>query len=391
MQKNDKKDAIAIVGAGKGGTAILQTILKMPEINVKYICDSNPEAPGMKLGRLHGIECQTSLDSLCLDPELDLIFEATGNPSVYETIAAKKQPGTRVIGSEDSKIIYHLLDILRGAAVRLEEYNTALEKRVIARTSELETVNSELEKKILEREELNFKFQQINNEKTKYLMHATHQLKAPFAAIQSYTDLILDGYTGNIPEQTHDIILKIKDRCVLLSNSIKEMLELANLKSMVRENIQMEPESLNKMIISSINHLKEFAASQDIGIQYEPLPDTLSVRCNRNQILILLSNLIENAISYSPPHTSISINTGQFTPTQIRISVSDKGIGIAKQFQHKIFEEYFRTNEAVAFNDKSTGLGLAIVREIADIHHIFVEVESTPLKGSTFFFVMNLV
>jgi signal transduction histidine kinase len=262
---------------------------------------------------------------------------------------------------------------------------------VIARTSELETVNSELEKRILEHEELNLKFQQINNEKTKYLMHATHQLKAPFAAIQSYTDLILDGYTGNIPEQTHDIILKIKDRCVLLSNSIKEMLELANLKSMVMENIQMEPESLNKMIISSINHLKEFAASRDIGIQYEPLPDTLSVRCNRNQILILLSNLIENAISYSPPHTSISINADQFTPTQIRISVSDKGIGIAKQFQRKIFEEYFRTNEAVAFNDKSTGLGLAIVQEIANIHHIFMEVESTPLKGSTFFFVMNLV
>lgn len=391
MTKDRKKDIIAIVGAGKGGTAILQTLLNMPEINIKYICDIDPKAPGMILGRHHGIECVTSLNPVCLDRKVDLIIEATGRPSVYEAIVAGKQTRTRVIGSKDSKIIYHLLDSLRGAAIRLEKYNTALEKLVSERTSELETASGELQKKVFEYEKLNLKLQQINNEKTKYLIHATHQLKAPFAAVQSYTELILDGYTGDIPDQTRDIVQKIKDRCTLLTQNIREMLELANLKSMIRENLRIRPESLNKIILSSINHLKAVAEARNVGIKYKSLPDTVSIYCNRNQILILLSNLIENAISYSPPGTSVSIKARKTAPTRVQISVSDRGIGIEKQFLNKIFDEYFRTNKAVAFNNRGTGLGLSIAREIADIHHAPIKVESSPGKGSTFSFEMDTV
>lgn len=380
-----KTEIIAIIGAGKGGAAILETLLKMPGISVKYVCDVNPEAPGMTLARQHGIECQTPLAEICRDNEIDLIFEVTGRQEICAQIIAQKPEKTRVLGSEDARIIFHLLDLQQEVSDRLEDYNLVLERRVLERTMELEKANTELEKKIFAYEKLNDKLLQINNEKTKYLMHATHQLKAPFAAIQSYIDLILEGYAGRIPRMALDIIRKIRERCVLLSDVIKDMLELANLKSLVRENIRMEFAPLDGIMASAVKHLAAPAAAREIKIS-TPEAKNILVKCNRNQILILLSNLIENAIYYSPAGKSVAIVLKEEPNASVRISVADQGIGIDEKHQSRIFEEYFRTNPAVEFNERGTGLGLAIVREIAQIHETAIEVESAPGKGSVFSF-----
>jgi signal transduction histidine kinase len=384
-----KTEVIAIIGGGKGGTAILETLLKMPNVAVKHVCDLNPDAPGIGLARQRGIQCHTQMDAVCRDPEVDLIFEVTGRREIFNQVLAQKPEHTRVIGSDDARIIFHLLDLQQDVAERLEEYSQVLERRVLERTSELEKANTELERKIYEFERLNEKLQQINNEKTKYLMHATHQLKAPFAAIQSYADLILEGYAGRTPKPTLDIVIKIRERCNLLSDSIKDMLELANLKSLVRENIQMEVCPLAGIIASVVNHLSGLAVSRDIKISVPALSPDTTVRCNRNQMLILLSNLLENAIYYSPNGATVAIAVKEEKSALVRVSVVDNGIGIDEKYQSRIFDEYFRANQAVAVNERGTGLGLAIAMEIAIIHDTKIEVESAPGKGSAFSFYLK--
>lgn len=385
-----KTEVIAIIGAGKGGTAILETLLKMPSVVTKHVCDVNPSAPGITLARQHGIQCHTQMAEICQDKEVDLIFEVTGRKEIFAQILAQKPENTRVIGSEDARIIFHLLDLQQEVSDRLEDYNLILERRVLERTMELEKANTELEKKIFAYEKLNEKLLQINNEKTKYLMHATHQLKAPFAAIQSYADLILDGYAGKIPRMTLDIIKKIKERCLLLTDAIKDMLELANLKSLVRENIKMELCPLDGIITSVVNHLAELAASREIILSVPATGATL-VKCNKNQILILLSNLLENAIYYSPRGAAVTIAIKEEPNSSARISIIDHGIGIDEKYQSRIFDEYFRANQAVDVNEHGTGLGLAIVKEIAQIHETNIEVESAPGKGATFSFHLKTV
>lgn len=385
-----KTEVIAIIGAGKGGTAILETLLKMPSVITKHVCDVNPSAPGVTLARQHGIQCHTQMTEICQNKEVDLIFEVTGRKEIFAQILAQKQENTRVIGSEDARIIFHLLDLQQGVTERLEDYNLLLERRVLERTMELEKANTELEKKIIEYEKLNEKLLQINNEKTKYLMHATHQLKAPFAAIQSYADLILDGYAGKTPRPTLDIIKKIKERCLLLTEAINDMLELANLKSLVRENIKMELCPLDGIITSVVNHLAELAASREITLSV-PATGDITVKCNKNQILILLSNLLENAIYYSPRGATATIAIKEEPNSSARISVVDHGIGIDEKYQSRIFDEYFRANQAVDVNERGTGLGLAIAKEIAQIHETTIEVESAPGKGSVFSFHLKTV
>ena len=385
-----KTETIAIVGAGKGGTAILEMLLKMPGIAVKHVCDTNPAAPGLALAGRHNIRCHSHLAEICRDAEVDLIIEVTGRKEIFAQILAQKQENTRVIGSDDARIIFHLLDIQQDISERLEETNQILERRVLERTMELEKANTELEKKIIEHEKLNEKLRQINNEKTKYLMTATHQLKAPFAAIQAYADLVLDGYAGKTPPSTLDIIRKIRARCSLLTESIKDMLELANLKSLVRENIKFETCQLDSIISSAVNHLEQLAVSRGVIITYRAEPG-LSVKCNRNQILILLSNLLENAIYYSPRGAEAVLTAARERGESVVISVADRGIGIDEKFHSRIFEEYFRTNQAVEVNEHGNGLGLAIAMEIAHIHDTAIELESAPGKGSTFSFHLKTV
>jgi len=380
-----KTEIIAIIGAGKGGTAILEMLLKMPRVVIKHICDVNASAPGIKLARQHDIKSHSQMTKICRDKEVDLIIEVTGRNEIFTQILAKKQKNTRVIGSDDARIIFHLLDLQQKISDSLEDNNVILERRVLERTMELEKANTELEKKIIEHEKLNEKLLQINNEKTKYLMNATHQLKAPFAAIQAYADLILDGYAGKIPRITLDIIKKIKERCLLLTDAIKDMLELANLKSLVRENIKMESYPLGGIIASAVNHLAGLAAARKIKISARSPADTI-VKCNKNQILILLSNLLENAIHYSPRNTTVNIRVKNEPNSSVRISVIDHGIGIDEKFQSRIFDEYFRANRAVEINEHGNGLGLAIAMELAHIHDTSIELESSPGKGSIFSF-----
>ncbi len=371
-----KRDAIAVVGAGKGGTAILQALLKMPDIVIRHVCDVDPGAPGMAFAREHGLAWDGDLETVCRDSEVDLIFEATGRRSVYERILALKPPRTRVIGSEDAKIIFHLLDLQQGVSDKLGDHNLELDRRVRERTRELAQANETLE--------------QINNEKTRYLMHATHQLKAPFAAIQSYIDVLLEGYAGALEPRARDILLKMRQRCALLSESIKEMLELANLKSMVRENIKMETAALDDIFASAVRHLADMAAVRGIRIVVPP-PTGLRVLCNRNQILILLSTLLENAVQYSPDGSDIQVAAAAPSGVdRVEVAVTDHGIGIAADVVDRIFDEYFRANEAVAVHEQGTGLGLAIAREIANLHSTTIRVDSAPGRGATFSFRLRI-
>lgn len=121
-----------------------------------------------------------------------------------------------------------------------------------------------------------------------------------------------------------------------------------------------------------------------------PQPN-VDVICNRNQILILLSTLIENAIHYSPEGSEIRIKAELDAHLKkVKFSVKDQGIGIDDRHLSRIFDEYFRSNEAVATHEQGTGLGLAIAKEIAAIHGTTIQVQSSPGKGSTFSFELNL-
>jgi signal transduction histidine kinase len=386
-----KKDKIAIVGAGVGGTAILKFLLKLQNVEICYICDIEPNAPGILLAKKNNIKYGTGgqCNKVLGDLKTDLIFEVTGDASVFEKLREDEKINKRLISATGTKIIFDLLDAQDSIQHKLEEYKNGLEDKIIERTDELEKSNLLLQEEMRHQEQLNQKLQQINNEKTKYLLQATHQLKAPFAAIQSYVDIILDGYTGGINQQTAAIMQKIKTRCDLLSTSIKEMLELANLKSYIdheqKNHVKCQLESIIREVIGNYQVL---AQEKNIQLSTSFQCHCPDIFCHVEQIKILLSVLIDNAIKYTPSGKNINVETALIN-NKVVLKVKDQGIGIKSDYFYKVFKEYFRSNRATEFNPNGTGLGLAIANEIVKLHDFKIEIESTVEQGSTFSITMN--
>jgi signal transduction histidine kinase len=381
-----KKDMIAMVGAGNGGKAILSTLIRIPSVCIKYVCDINPDAPAMRLAKEHNIQCVFGNweNVISSDPEINLIFEVTGVSDVLKKLTEIKPENCILIAASGTRIILSLLDTQDKITQQLRDYKRNLELRIIERTEEIERANRELEEKIRDYEILNEKLQQINDQKTKYLLRAAHQLKAPFAAIQSYTDIITDGYTGEISGQTREIMDKIKARCEMLSICIKEMLELANLRTCIKGNIKTTSQSFVEIVKTSSQEFSMLAKKKKITLNFSPFTGNDAVKCNREQALILFSILFENAIIYSPENSAIEISFENPEAEKITVHIKDHGIGISGKNIGNIFTEFFRTNEAVAVHGNGTGLGLSIASEIASLQDFKIDVKSALCKGSAF-------
>ncbi|MCB4791617.1 MAG: HAMP domain-containing histidine kinase [Elusimicrobia bacterium] len=383
--------SISLVGAGKGGKALLMDLVKIPGIRIKYVYDVASDAEGMVFARKQKIKTFTgrNLNKILSDPELDLILEVTGKQDVYNYLIKNKLPSVNILSSSASKIIFYFIDAQQHITNELEDYKLTLEHRILERTEEIKRANLELEKKVYEFEKLNEKLQQINDAKTKYLLQATHQLKAPFAAIQSYIEVLLNGYAGNIPEMALSILNKVKVRCDLLSTSIKNMLELANLNSCVIENVKMKTVKLDKIVSVVVESFAAMAGQKKVAIEIKNETKYDSVLGNQEQIKIMVANIIENAIVYSFENTVINVALQDYKNNKVALIIADHGIGIPEENVDKIFLEYFRSNNAVKNHENGTGLGLSIVKRIADIHDAEIEVKSTVGSGTEIKVIFN--
>ncbi len=380
-----RKDIIAIVGAGKGGRYILETLLRMKDIEVRYVYDNDPEAPGMVLAREHNIICSTNTTypELWGNSKINVILEVTGSAAVFRSLGGLKAQSTSLIGAKGNRMVFDMLASENQVRRDLEHYKEKLELLVTQRTSELEEANQELNSRLEELAELNHRLEDINKQKTQYLLRSTHQLKAPFAAIQSYTDLILLGYTGEIPEKTRDITHKIKQRCDMLSTAIREMLHLANLQALTSSELDIESVDLNTLVSKTVEQTNILAETESITLQFTPASTKIPVRCDPLKMTGLFQILISNAIDYSPAQSKVVVSI-RLSKTRATVQVKDKGIGIREDARDKIFSEFYRTNEAAAKNPNGSGLGLPIAGHIARLHGFKISLRSTEGKGSTF-------
>lgn len=220
-----------------------------------------------------------------------------------------------------------------------------------------------------------------DRERTQHMLHTTHELKAPFAAIQSYVQLLMKGYCGPLTEDSLEVLGKIDVRSQKLSNQIREMLQLANLRSAagVRPSGHVEvAELLSRVVAAS----QAQAQARDISFQMDL--QQAAVQGVAEQLEMMLANVLDNAVQYSYPAGIVKVSSRQLADSSALVQIVDEGIGIREDVLGRIFEEYFRTKEAAQYNPRSTGLGLAIIKHIAQSHHIHLAVESQLGRGTSF-------
>lgn len=243
------------------------------------------------------------------------------------------------------------------------------------------TLSDRLKKREAMLAEYNDKLVAVSKERSKFILIAGHEFKAPLAAIQSYAHILLKEYHGKLPEPIAKVVTRIYERCNKLNIQVKEMIQLANITSMAAQDIVKTPCNMKEIAEKIIASLKTIASEKQVSLHFSLEP--AFVYGNEEQLEIMLSNLINNAIVYSKEQGEVKV-TLKKDGQDVELKVQDRGIGIAPENLEKIFEEHFCAKNAVLHNKYATGLGLAIVKNVLKNHDGNITVESELDKGSTF-------
>jgi signal transduction histidine kinase len=234
--------------------------------------------------------------------------------------------------------------------------------------------------------ELNVKLRELDDFRNRFTMLVTHELRAPVAAIQSYIKLILEGFVP--PEREREILERAERRAWEQLSLIGDLLELSKVQEKALE--KAPPLDLGDVLRSVVDMMRSPAQQKDLLLSVEMAPDLPKVSLPAEQAKQVWTNLISNAIKYTPPGGIVVVSLTQ-NPNYVLGTVRDTGIGIAPKDREHLFEEFFRTQEAKAMEAHGTGLGLSLVKRILESHGGRIWVESEVGKGSKFTFVLPKV
>ena len=221
-----------------------------------------------------------------------------------------------------------------------------------------------------------------------FVANVSHELRTPLSILRGYIETLLDNPTTEREELTR--ILRVmerhSDRLELL---VEDLLTLAQLES-GNPNLQMGTVDLSSFLPEMVRDWEKKLTSKQLNIMVD-VPTELSPICaDRTRLQEALYNLLDNAVKYSREHGEIRLSARQ-RDAEIELTVSDDGIGIAKEDLPRIFERFYRADKARSPDKvRGTGLGLAIVKHIAQLHGGRVEAESELEEGTTIRVVLPL-
>jgi signal transduction histidine kinase len=243
-------------------------------------------------------------------------------------------------------------------------------------------LSSMIRRRDSELDETNRRLLAAQKERSRHMLATTHQLKAPFAAIYSNAQLLLEGYCGDIPDQALQVIQRITSRCRRLTAEIQEMLQLANLSSTSQQSLPLTKIVSTELLLWCISQVNPIA--RDRGIVFKTDIRPVAFMGTEDHLKMLFVNLLSNAVLYSHLNGQVHICCFQGPNSEPVVTITDNGIGIPAEKLPRIFEEHYRTKEGVKQNPESSGLGLTIVKHVAEIYKIRIRVESRPGFGTKF-------
>ncbi|MFH1123277.1 MAG: ATP-binding protein [Pseudomonadota bacterium] len=221
----------------------------------------------------------------------------------------------------------------------------------------------------------------IEHVKADFVNLVAHELRSPLTAVDAYLSVLEEGYVQG-KEKQGEIIKRSKQRIGALVELVGDLLNVASMgEGTVRREIT--PQRIESILNEVKELMKPFANLNLVRLEVQ-VPDWLpDVHADREELMRLFSNLINNAIKYNKKDGSVSITVEQDGP-YVKISIADTGIGMTKDSLNRLFSEFFREKREETRLITGTGLGLHIVKSIVDFYHGRVEVKSELNRGSTF-------
>ncbi len=241
-------------------------------------------------------------------------------------------------------------------------------------------------------EELNTELDGAMKTKDQFLSNISHELRTPLNSIIGFTDLLLTEDLGApLSAQQRDFLDTVGRNGRQLLQLINELLDLQRIAA-GRMELTPEPVQLAGMLTEAANSVQAQAQKHRHTLVVAPPPAELRVQADPGRVRQVLLNLLSNAIKFTPDGGRITVVAapvnGGGAISEVRIAVSDTGIGIAAEDQPKLFKEFSQLDASASRKYEGTGLGLALSRQLVELHGGTMGVESEMGKGSTFWFTL---
>jgi len=227
---------------------------------------------------------------------------------------------------------------------------------------------------------------ELERMKSNFLSVVSHELKTPLHSIKGFVNIILMGKTGEITETQADFLSTARDQATHLQNLINDLLEFSRLES-GQVQLRLTEVSLVDVTNMVVDQLKPLADQGRVRLENHVGPDLASIHADRMRIEQVLTNLVQNAIKFTPAEGVVTVDATDLGE-EIQVTVSDTGIGIPADQLKRIFDRFYQVEGGATRHYRGTGLGLTICKHIVEYHRGRIWVESEEGKGSTFFFVL---
>jgi signal transduction histidine kinase len=217
--------------------------------------------------------------------------------------------------------------------------------------------------------------------KSDFVSNVSHELRTPLALIRLYAETLELGriQTRDRVEEYYRIIRTESERLTALINNI---LDFSRIEA-GRKEYEFRETDIAELVKNTLESYRDQIQEQGFALEQQIDPDVPKVQVDREAIARSVVNLVNNALKYSADEKFLGVKLYRGNGA-VKLEVIDRGIGIARSEQAKIFEKFYRGGDPLVHNTKGSGLGLSLVRHIAHAHGGNIDVESTPGKGSKF-------
>ena len=214
----------------------------------------------------------------------------------------------------------------------------------------------------------------------------SHELRTPLTSINGFSELLVAE--RDLPEPAREFVSIIANESQRLSRMINTFLAVAQLERKDKQEVLKIPLRLDEVVRETLANLQPAAKKKRIRLVEQPAHRIPPVAADKSLISKALTNLVTNAIKYSPERTTVIVSTA-LEAEAVRVCVEDRGYGIPPEAVDRVWEKFYRVvREGQEKDEESTGLGLAFVREVVEQHGGTVELQTEEGRGSRFSFTL---
>ena len=296
-------------------------------------------------------------------------FIFVGREASYEEVSEADGELVSILANQMSQAIENSL-----LYEQLWQSHRELEMKVKERTLELAKANEALKR--------------MNRMKSDFVSNVSHELRTPLTSIKGYASILSEGKLGTMSEDQKQRLLRINEQTNTLTQLVNDLLDISRIESgKVAMEFKLMP--AHSLLENPMDLLQPQIREKQITFHLETGERPIEIWVDREKMERVLLNLLGNAVKFTPQGGRVTVQISN-RREGVQFDVTDTGIGIDAQDIQHLFEEFFRSENAIRQNIKGTGLGLSLAKRIIEAHEGKIWVKSKVGQGSTFSFLLPL-